>query len=90
MQEKRLFIPQFDDDEPLEHCILCGNTQHDDDALYCQECGEFFHRYNICENRNCHGRYDDEQDVVVRKSAKFCPFCGEPTLFSRLELFEPQ
>ena len=62
-----------------QHCMNCGHDEKWPDSYYCSQCGAILQ--NFCTNPNCELCREDGEDVELPADAKYCPVCGEPTLF---------
>lgn len=83
------------DDRRFEVCPRCGNTEFAPFANFCKICGLYL--YNICGDPPIFS-HDDHigQDsinigltCINAGDARFCEYCGEETMLSRLGILKP-
>ena len=78
-------------------CPECGFSDHEDSEQvnYCERCGHYLDEHNYCENKSCFlyrlNEPGDEDDYnTLSDQARFCPYCGEPSAYSRQGRFSDQ
>jgi len=71
-------------------CPKCGNEEYSEDAQYCRICG--FYAYNECEGSPDRDNFGNVIDYSVHKNmgnARYCEFCGQPTMLFKEKLLKP-
>lgn len=72
------------------NCPRCGNEEYSEDAKYCRICG--FSAYNECEGSPECDNFGNAIDFNVHRNvgnARFCEYCGKPTMLLNEKLLKP-
>lgn len=67
-------------------CPNCGFEDHADQALFCQECGEYL--INNCTNEFCD--LNNGESIPLESDVKFCPYCGAESTFKENGFFDKE
>lgn len=61
-------------------CLQCGaeTDEKDEKELFCSQCGAPV--VNRCSDYHC--------DHLLKESAKYCKYCGSPSIFTNYGLFD--
>ncbi len=64
----------------VKKCLKCGaeTTSDDEQELFCSKCGAPV--VNRCSDYNC--------DKLLREDAKYCKYCGAPSIFNNYGLLD--
>ena len=63
-------------------CPVCQNTEFSEGANYCRICGTS--RRNLCMPE-----FDQAPEHENPSNARYCEYCGAPTVFFHLKLLKP-
>lgn len=82
----------YETDENLKfvRCPKCGNEEYSQNAQYCRICG--FSVYNECEGCCDYDEYGNQGMYQVHRNAgnaRYCEFCGQPTMLFKENLLKP-
>ncbi|NWO20627.1 hypothetical protein HW273_01730 [Oribacterium sp. oral taxon 102] len=81
---------EVDENLKFVKCPKCGNEQYSDGARYCRICG--FYVYNECEGDFDRDEYGNQGEYHIHRNlgnARFCEFCGQPTMLFKEKLLKP-
>jgi len=71
-------------------CPKCGNEEYSADAKFCKICG--FPAYNECEGSPEYDNFGNVEDFQVHQNvgnARYCEYCGKPTMLFKEKLLKP-
>ena len=71
-------------------CPRCGNEEYSQGAQYCRICG--FTAYNECEGGYEQDEYGNQGIYQIHRNqgnARYCEFCGQPTILLKEKLLKP-
>lgn len=75
----------LDDRGRVKRCLCCGSEQHFEQGEFCTICGKPI--VNRCARVRREGfstafsPCSEASGVALPSNARFCPFCGSPTIF---------
>lgn len=79
-----------DNDLRFLSCPKCGNEEYSQNAQYCRICG--LSAYNECEGSPEQDNFGNVIDFHVHRNvgnARYCEFCGQPTMLFKEKLLKP-
>lgn len=71
-------------------CPKCGNEEYSEEAKFCRICG--FPVYNECEGSPERDNFGDVIDYNIHRNvgnARYCEYCGKPTMLLNEKLLKP-
>lgn len=71
------------------NCIKCNCADHQDNAIYCHNCGAAL--YNYCTNASCTlNTQDDDAPIYIESDFCYCHLCGHESEFLQKGYIKPK